>query len=347
MLYACIALILFAGVIFCQGNKIGGKSAFVIFAFAVLFLYSALRDPSLSGDLKSYVSRFDGYSSYSFNQIISLYDSGIKSPTYHVLGWIFSRVFPYSQAWVAFLAAIYLIVVSVIIFTESEKPVLSYIMILSLGFFAFSLTGMRQTVAMAITTLAFYAIRDRKPIRFVLLVLFASLFHASAIIFIIIYPLARRKLGLLHLAIVGGMFSLFFFGQSLVREWIAIAFEDSYLSGYAKHEATLTVSGFVIQAVMFVFALSYYRRVIAKNANAIILFNLCFIGLMFQLFSSMVAEAFRVSMYFSFFNILLIPLCINAEKDYQIKAYETVFIPIIFILYLVTKGLPEYQFFWL
>ena len=111
MLYACIALILFAGVIFCQGNKIGGKSAFVIFAFAVLFLYSALRDPSLSGDLKSYVSRFDGYSSYSFNQIISLYDSGIKSPTYHVLGWIFSRVFPYSQAWVAFLAAIYLIVV--------------------------------------------------------------------------------------------------------------------------------------------------------------------------------------------------------------------------------------------
>ena len=133
MFYICMAVIIFAGIVFWDKNNVEQRKFFIAIAFAVLFLYAALRDPLYSGDLAGYVRKFDYYSTYSLKQMLSLYATSTKNPTYHMLGWLFSRILPYGQAWVAFLAAIYLGVVSYIVFTESKRPALSFIIFLSLS----------------------------------------------------------------------------------------------------------------------------------------------------------------------------------------------------------------------
>lgn len=57
-------------------------------------------------------------------------------------------------------------------------------------FYAFSLNGMRQSVAMSIVFYSVFYIFERKPLRFVFGVFFACLFHQTAVIALALYPLA-------------------------------------------------------------------------------------------------------------------------------------------------------------
>jgi hypothetical protein len=121
---------------------------------------------------------------------------------------------------------------------------------------------------------------------------------------------------------------------------------DSQYGGYVDRERALNFSGFVVQVCMFVFNLFYYLKLTKEDENAIILYNMAFIGLSLQLFSSMIAEFFRLSYYFSFANILLVPLSIKTEPDKKTRDMLTIIISLLFIVYTFWNGVPEYSFFW-
>ena len=65
-----------------------------------------------------------------------------------------------------------------------------YILLLFITFETYTLTFgiLRQAIALSISLLAFNFLDKRKPIKFILLVLFASLFHKTAAIFLLAYP---------------------------------------------------------------------------------------------------------------------------------------------------------------
>ena len=77
-----------------------------------------------------------------------------------------------------------------------------------------------------------------------------------------------------------------------------------------------------------------------------ILYNCAFLGLSFQLLSIVIAEMFRISMYFSIFNIVLIPLSIMAEPDQKWCKVEMILITVVLLAYLFVSGIPQYSFFW-
>ncbi len=71
---------------------------------------------------------------------------------------------------------------------ESVKHAyISILCFLSFNLFSFALSGVRQTLSMCIVLFAFDFLERKKIIRFVLVVLFASLFHASAMFFLPAY----------------------------------------------------------------------------------------------------------------------------------------------------------------
>ena len=174
----------------------------------------------------------------------------------------------------------------------------------------------------------------------------ASLFHRSAIIFLIAYPFANMKWGWKHIIVATLVFFLFFVAQDTVRSLMQRFLAETQYESYIDSESTLTFSGFIIQGTIFVFCLMYYPAVSRQYEKANVLYNLVFIGLMFQIFSSMVAEFFRISMYFSVFSIILIPLAISTESNKGLRVLENIVIPLIFIVYMFKDGIPEYAFFW-
>lgn len=346
MILISIASFFLFAQLFLQEKIKSGKKYFIIACGIILFLYAALRGHRMQIDIPRYVMYYENYSKYSFEKILTLYDSNLKDPTYYVTGWLFSRIFTDPQWWLAFIGAIYVGAAMFLIYKESENPLLSLLAFIALGYFEFSLSGLRQAIAMALTMVSYFFVKEKKFIPFIILVIIATLFHRSAIIFLIIYPIAHTKLGINHIVVFLVFLVVFFGFQGTVRSLIANVFEDTQFEYYAGSEKSLTVSGFIIQAAIFLFSLMYYPLVKKKYEKADVLYNLSFLGLAFQLFSSMIAEFFRVSMYFSIFNIILIPMAISVEKNSTLKWVETIAIGGIFLVYTLMQGIPTYVFFW-
>ncbi len=347
MILVCIGGIAVFAYLFFGQKIVRGKKYFVLSTGIVLLLYAALRAQNLQPDIPDYVRKYEQYAKYSFQEIISIFkQENFKDPTYYFLGWLFSRLFSNAQVWLTFVAAVYIFTVALLIYKESEDPLISFIAFLALGFFEFSLSGLRQTLAMSFTMLSYFGIKRKKPILSIALVLLASLFHQSAILFLVAYPIARRKPGIVHLIVFFVSIVLFISSQDVIMDFLKKYLIDTQYSNYLEQDTALTISGFIIQIAIFVFCLVYYPAVSKKYEQATILYNLSFLGLLFQLFASMVAEIFRISMYFSFFNILLIPMAISVEKNKKVKSLETVGICMLFIAYMLLTGIPEYAFIW-
>lgn len=345
MILVCISGIFLFWFLFLN-VKGDNKKYFVVSASIILFLYAALRAHNLQIDIPRYVDYYEEYAKLSFDEIMELFDSEKNDPFYYVFSWLFSRIFKNVQWWLAFVALAYIFAVGLIIYKESESPVLSFLAFLSLAYFEFSLSGLRQTLALSLTLLSYFGIKNRKWKQFVILVLLASLFHRSALIFLIVYPIANTKVGKIHwmVALIVGV--IFLVGESSVRSFMEQYLVDTQYEEYIERTVGLSMAGFIIQLVIFVFCYVYYPVVSKKYEHANILYNLAFIGLLFQLFSSMIAEVFRISMYFSVFNIILIPMVITAEKDRKIQLVETLGVGLIFIAYMFMTGIPDYAFFW-
>lgn len=342
-----VSAIFVSGLFFLRRKIKNGKLFFLILSGIILCLYSGLRGHNLQPDISTYVKYYEQYAKYSLNEILALYSSEIRDPSYYFTAWLFSRLFINAQWWLAFVGAVYIVAVLFVVYKESENPLMSVLMIISLGYFAFVLNGLRQSIAMVLIMVSYLYLKNKKPIKFILLVLFASLFHLSSIVFLIMYPICRIKFGLLHIIAFIILLVLFLGFQSTVRNLLTRLIGDSQYSGYTDREVTLNFSGLIIQVCMFVFNLFYYLKLTKEDKNAIILYNMAFIGLSLQLFSSMIAEFFRLSYYFSFANILLVPLSIKTEPDKKTRDMLTVVISLLFIVYMFWDGVPEYSFFWL
>ena len=325
------------------------KYKFIYVAMFMLFLLSALRSGIYSGDTIRYMRYYDRYASYSFNQMLELYKEGLtKDPTYHMTAWLFSRVFENSQWWIAFLSAIFCFAVGRLIYKKSLVPIVSIVMYITLGYFSFSMTGLRQSVGIVIILLSYPFLERRKLIPFVIMILLASLYHTTAIVFLIAYPFATMKFGKYH--IIAAIFALavfYLFRTQLLEALNSLLGEQERFQNYISGEAhTLTMSGFIIQCFIFAFAMFYYRRMVNKDKNNLVLYNLSFFGLAFQLYSSFIAEMFRISMYFSIFNIILIANVTDCEGDARSKEITQAILIGVLLLYMLSGGMYQYKFFW-
>lgn len=323
-----------------------GSKYFCVITGILLILYAALRSKNLYPDTPLYFKRQQEIATYDFSQALDLYRSDLKNPSFYFLGWLVSRVFADAQYWFAFIAIVTVIPIVFLTYKDSSLPYISIITYLSLGFFTFGLTGLRQALAMAFIVPAYYLAKDGKFFKFLIVIFISSLFHDSAWIFLLIYPMRNLKFGWFHVLFFGLCLAGAFIFKEQFKQFIGEIFQDSYLGDYKETEKQLNFSGIIIQLVIFVFNLFYYKNLTGKNKNALILYNCAFLGLSFQFFSLVIAEMFRVSMYFSVFNIILIPLSIMAEPNKKWRRIEQVLVAMVLLAYIVIDRIPEYQFFW-
>lgn len=342
----CVLAILFLYVAIKGEQK---EKIIAVIGTIVLFLLAALRSENVGIDVPRYISLYKRYAQVDFGQIKDLVTlDGRKDSTYFYTGWFFSRIFTNPQWWLAAIALLYFIAVGKLIYKESDQTAISLLMLIALSFFSNSLSGLRQTIAMSILVLGYPFLKERRPIPFVITVIIAGLYHQTALVFLLIYPVANKRIGIYHVIIAAGAFIMFYAFKNQLLSFLATVLQDERYEGYTGGEASqLTMSGFIIQTVCFVFALYYYKDLTAKDKSTLVLYNASFIGWVFQIFSSFIAEFFRISMYFSIFNIILIAKAASCEKDSRSRSILQMVVVIIFIVYyMVSKGEMFYEFYW-
>lgn len=325
------------------------KLIMVILSSSLLILIAALRDVNFGSDVYGYTLR---YSTYITNADISrLWYEFItlegKDPFFNVFSKVISLAGFEYRGWLTIIASMFILSSSYVIYKYSDDVFMSSLVFISLGFYMFSLQGLRQAIALAFVLLSYMPLVERRPFKFSILVMIGSLFHASAAIFLIAYPLSRIKIGKKHmLAIILAFVAATFF-SNYVREIIRIvAFTDDY-ANYADREVSLTLSGFIIQLFVLIFCIYYKEALICSDKTNTTLFNLLFLGIVFQSFSTIIAEIFRISIYFSIFSVLLIPRALHSEKTIKKKVLIYYLVTIVLILYIIRTGtFFNYSFYW-
>lgn len=206
------------------------------------------------------------------------------------------------------------------IYKHSKNPLVSVIIFMGIEFFTLSFTALRQMIAVAILVNSYTFIKDKKPIKFVLTVLLASLFHKTAIVFLIVYLFNYIKINKKTM-IIGGL--IFLVSQIIGIELLTRIGSKIYPSYFPK-SPSFTTNGIKQAAVILVYWLIgifiYYKYVDKNkrkeyNSLSIIIFMAFFI----QSFTNRIPMVNRLIWYFYIFNIIYMPNLISNIKDIKVR----------------------------
>ena len=331
------------------------RPVFLIMLIIALLLFSGLRHKTVGNDTSAYFSRYIALSE------ASNFEEGMKSVKdnsdtgFYMFMWGFAKVIKNPQVFLAFISLIYMLGIMFVCYWESPDYAFSMLYVYCMGMFFFSMTGLRQTVAMGLVMLSYMFVVKRKLIPFVIVVLLAMQMHKSALVFVIIYPIANMRAGWPRLLLVLAFFILVLAFRNSIGAWIIEKMPDEIvderITGYIKSTTQYTASGFIIQLIMFVFCMRYHDAVVGDLPHREVLYNLAFFGLMFQAAAMSIAEFFRVSMYFSWSYTALLPICMQYEPDQRNYEFVRIMIVVAFVAYffystLDSCGIVPYSFFW-
>lgn len=179
------------------GKLIKSKKILVAIISIQMFLIFALRSELLGVDLISYREYYYSYQSLSFGDIFrnfSLIDNKLGFEFgYVLLNWMVGRLGFDFHGFLVVYAIICVSCVASFIYKYSSDVPMSFMIFMSLGSFVTMFGILRQSLGLAIFLLAIPSIKKKHFIRFLLLILLASLFHRTLLLTFPLYFLDRVR----------------------------------------------------------------------------------------------------------------------------------------------------------
>lgn len=308
------------------------KQRITIFLFfAIAFVLLALRDKSVGVDLSAYLPNFNVVKKLSFEQ---LFDKFERERGFWILNKIISLFTGEEQVFLIIMALITVIPVAKLYIKESENALLSIAIFLIMPNFAMMFSGLRQAVAISLVAIAFKYVKEKKLIKFILIILLAITFHKSAFIAFLIYPFYHMNItkGKLF-AIIPAIIAILVFNKPIFE--FLLEFMGEYGEKY-EYEETTAYTMIILFALFFVF--SYFapdEKQMDKNAMG--LRNIGVLALTLQIFALANPVAMRMNYYVIIFLPLLLPKVINRvhERNKQFYQFIGLIIAIFFFVYYI------------
>jgi hypothetical protein len=351
LIYILLLILLVIILIFSNLFKKRTDKIVIFLIFVLLFFVSSFRGDQVGTDTSSYLIIFNdfsnGFLSYSRLEI------GFQSLMY------LTKLFFNNQ-----YAILYTTSFLILFFTflgvkkNSRNFWFSIFLFVSLYYFYNSFNGIRQYIAIAIIFYGITFINKQKPFFYLFFVIFASLFHTSALIFLpfVLFSFHGIKKNLVVLY-TGFVLLLVLNFQTIL--YLLIRFFPEY-SSYLNTEYA-TESGGVMSVILLGLILVFgaFVRFLYKAVNKKHLYQLNILTIMiltgFAL-SVITLSGFkglnRIIWYFSMFSILFIPnhLVLISDKNLRlIVTMAIVFFSVAFNIYFLIQNqqrIVPYIFNW-
>lgn len=307
------------------------KKTLVLFTVALLLIFIAgFRPIGLDRDSPNYVSLLN----IPFSQANFL----DKEPAFWMLVEINRVLFSSNERTFFLIFAIIGVSLKILAINRlSSMPFLSLWAYICVYFILHEMTQIRAGVASGIFLLAIQDIVNRNFKKFIIKVLFASLFHYSAIVMLSLYFLNLRKISIIYFFLlpVIGLF-LAYFGLSKILLLNFTDFLPEFLSYKLRIYLSLLELGehkeihifnFFYSSLLillyFIFSLYYYAKNKIKFNNYDIFYIkvLSLLLFTFYFFSPVPVLAFRISEFFGVTLIILIPNLILYFKQKEVVLF--------------------------
>ena len=332
------------------------RKEYVIIVSVLLILQSGLRSYSTGDDTISYFMQFEQIKYVLWSDIFQGFsdvyiDGSGKDPGYPLFVKITQIIFSQYTLYLLFVALIFFAAFGDFIYrnTSKIKDILIIVILYQALFYDFfSITGTRQAIAVAFTLLGFQYIKDRKLLKFILLMLPAVTIHFSSLVFIPFYFIGNVKLPRLNLVVSLVAFPiLVIYAHSIALTLVSSLDLNVYLAYVQNDFKTGGARGFSLFFILFVISsLLFYREIREHVPNSGFSYNALSLALIFAPLTWVDPSFMRVVQYFSIFMLLLLPSLLNySSKSYIIRLILYILCIIFLLVYIIIAD-EEYKFVW-
>ena len=361
LLLALPIIILCLGTCFPPKDKNQHRANTYIFLFLcclAVTLFVGLRSRHVGSlDTNAYAGFFEGvrnaslFSTLKNSEITNFREFLTGEGIFTLLMWGTAQVFSNAQIFIFITSLIITICTGIFIHKHSDDPLFSWIAYICLGLMTFNMNGMRQALAMSICLLAYGFAKRRQFVRFLLIVLLAFMFHRTAFVFLIVYPLCNYKPSLIKNTIFVSLSGTFLiFSRQIAAIYDSWAGKD-YASGESFDGGGFTVvSIYILLLVLSALYIHYSDKDHPERDNITALSTLLIVGFIFYISRYLSTQIFeRASYYFFYFSILLFPKLSNTFDKESRPLYKMIAIVLAVVLFgyrLIGGPMSNYIFFW-
>lgn len=340
------------------GNSKVTKKLFLSISILLIFLINVLRYPLIGTDMERYYRHFSSIGRLTSLKQFFNYD---QEYGYKFLQLTVSRLFDDFQ--------IFIIIVGIIIFSSyyffikkySVNYYYSIFFFITIGFYDFSFTGLRQSLALAVGVFAYHFAFKRNLKQFCLIIVLASSFHIAAVVLIPVYFFVNYQIKYRDILLLIPFFGIFYFSRESIGPLLNYIFYDSTETTYVSEGGFSGLALLLIMIILVGFILeSPFSIKTSKLSKGLL--NILIAGVFIQVISSYAYSFSRLNYFYLVTLIIYIPelislktgKCIYFDKNIEviIKIISAVLLLLVFLsMYLDlidtggTNALP-YFFFW-
>ena len=222
---------------------------------------------------------------------------------------------------------------------NSTKPAESLFLFICLGFFSLQFNIIRQSLAMAISLYSFNFLKERKIIKFLIVIFIASLCHTTALIvipFYFIYKLNLNKKNFFIILI--GMFLLSQFYESIINT--VVRYFPTYkvyltINDYTFNEAGIGTYLILVFNLLLLLLIFYNKKkLISFNQQNKILINFILFSFFFYFLALTNTVMVRPGYYMSMYFVFILPDLYQVSKIKN-NQNNLIIILMIFLLYYI------------
>lgn len=253
---------------------------------------------------------------------------------------ILNKIFNDFNVMLFFIALVTLTIKFKVIKNNSIYIFLTLFLYYCLFFVRYDMGLVTQGIATAIIMYSYNYIIEEKPFKFIFLVLMASLFHISAIIFMPFYWVLKKDytVKFIVIVIVGSFFMAFSSMFNQIFEYISVLIPR--YSVYINNEASFEISVNMFKRIIFLLIFTYtIKKYYRDNKTYRIFLNMYFLGaVIYYVFKPFWILSDRGSIYFTLSEIFLWGIILKHYKGI-IKRSILAFLIILYGLYSLNKAI--------
>ena len=287
---------------------------YVVVACLLMFAIYGLRNTYyMGGDSKSsYLGNFWRMQSFSWAEVID-YAKGRNILFYLSTKFFCEFISDDYQLYVSLIAVFVTFCFGHLVYRYSPNPLQSILYHFGLLFFIFHFSAFKQSIAMAILMLAFDQIIERKPIKFLLLVLIAGQFHFPSLVFLPAYWMAKVKLGRAYLIVMAVLLVVtYFFRNQILYFMNSLYREEAEMVDLSDVQFIRTKA--LIMAIIVVAAV-VFRVPTGEDRIYEILLEFMGLAIVFQTFCGYNNTFERLADYYFQFSIIFLPMVFDKHAE--------------------------------
>lgn len=233
-------------------NRINQKKFFLLFSCLSVIIFQGLRDFSVGVDLQVYIPAFNNIGKSVSLTFKSLVYNNFE-PGYIVYNKIVYLLGFDERAFLFITVIIIQVPIFYTIYKYSEKELISVLTYFAIANFIMTFSGLRQAMAMSMCFFAYKYILDKKFVHYIVIIVIAALFHTSALLCLILYPLYYFKIDAKRVFIAIGIIFTFVFFKTYIIKFAGLLYYGKAIEFEETNAYLMFIFYFIIYIVSYLY----------------------------------------------------------------------------------------------